>query len=235
MSGFVKFTLGDIRASVRRKLDDSTFDTATIDEAANDFQFEIFNDNRIRFMEKNESLVVTSGSYSKDLPTDFMNLITLIVLDSSTAFRNITNASRHNLGGYLDYTSFMVRYPDFAVATASKIYDWTFFGEGLRFQSPTDADYTIHVDYTRSPALMVDSTDECELPINFREMMTLGTLERIMRVNEDYNESDAEWSRLQSLRTAFIKNYGRGGGKVGPQIIRTNRGRVGQYRSDRDF
>lgn len=232
---FVKFTLGDIRTSVRRKLDDTTFDTATIDEAANDFQFELFNDNRIRFMEKNAVLAVSAGAYSKDLPSDFMNLITLTVLDSATVFRNITKSSKLGMGGYLDYDSFMSLYPNFAVATASKIYDWTFFGEGLRFQSVTNAAYNMNIDYTRSPILMVASGDNCELPINCRELMTLGTLERIMRVNEDYNESDAELNRLQGLRTAFIKNYGRGGEKVGPQLIRTNRGKVGQYRSDRDF
>lgn len=226
---FVKFTLGDIRTSVRRKLDDSTFDAATIDEAANDFQFELFNDNRIRFMEENATLAIGSGVTSKDLPADFMNMINLIVLDSATEFRNITRQ------GYLNYDDFMELHPDFSVATASKILEWTFFGEGIRFQSATDAAYTANLDYTRSPALMVDAADECELPINCRELMTLGTLERIMRVNEDYNESDAELDRLQGLRTAFIKNYGRGGEKVGPQIVKTNRGRRGGYRVDRDF
>lgn len=226
---FIKFTLGDIRTSVRRKLDDSTFDAATIDEAANDFQFELFNDNRIRFMEKNETLAIGSGVSFKDLPADFMNLINFIVLDDASTFRNITKT------GYLNYDDFMELHPNFSVATASKIYDWTFFGEGIRFQSATDAAYNANIDYTRSPALMVDAADECELPINARELMTLGTLERIMRVNEDYNESDAELDRLQGLRTAFIKNYGRGGEKVGPQIIKTNRSRRGGYRTDRDF
>lgn len=226
---FVKFTLGDIRTSVRRKLDDSTFDAATIDEAANDFQFELFNDNRIRFMEETAALSIGSGVTFKDLPADFMNLINFIVLDDASTFRNITKS------GYLNYDDFMELHPNFSVATASKIYDWTFFGEGIRFQSATDAAYTANIDYTRSPVLMTDAASECELPINARELMTLGTLERIMRVNEDYNESDAEWTRLQSLRTAFIKNYGRGGEKVGPQIVKTNRSRRGGYRVDRDF
>lgn len=226
---FVKFTLGDIRTSVRRKLDDSTFDAATIDEAANDFQFELFNDNRIRFMEESATLAIGSGVTGKDLPDDFMNLINFIVLDDASTFRNITKT------GYLNYDDFMELHANYSVAPASKILEWTFFGEGLRFQSATDSAYTANIDYTRSPALMVEASDECELPINARELMTLGTLERIMRVNEDYNESDAELDRLQSLRVAFIKNYGRGGEKVGPQIVKTNRGRRGGYRVDRDF
>lgn len=154
----------------------------------------------------------------------------MIVLDDASTYRNITQT------GYLGYDEFMLRYANFSVATAAKIRDWTFYGEGLRFQSPSDGSYNINIDYLRSPVLMVDATDECELPINARELMTLGTLERCMRVNEDYNESDAELERLSGLRTAFIKNYGRGGFKVGPQIIKTGRGHMrGGYRADRDF
>lgn len=227
---FVKFTLGDIRTAVRRKLDDTTFDTATIDEAANDFQFELFNDNRIRFMEKNASLSITTNATSVSLPSDFMNLINFIVFDDSSTPRNITKT------GYLNYDEFMERYANYLVASTSKVYDWTFFGEGIRFQAPSDGNYTSYIDYIRSPAVMSEADDECELPINARELMTLGTLERVMRVNEDFNEADFEMSRLESLRTAFVRNYGRGGERVGPQIIKTNRNRVtGGYRADRDF
>ncbi len=226
---FAKFTLGDIRASVRRKLDDLNFDTATIDEAANDFQFELFNDNRIRFMETNAVLAIGSGVTLKALPTDFMSLINLTVLDSASQFRDITKT------GFMDYDSFMANYPNFSVATAGKIYTYTFFGEGLRFSASTDAAYNANLDYLRSPTLMEDASDECELPINTRELATLGTLERVMRINEDYNEADFEWTRLQSLRTAFIKNYARGGEKVGPQVIKTGRSGKGAYSSHKDF
>lgn len=227
---FVKFTLADIRAAVKDKLDDTGFSNDSIDRAANDFQFELFNDNRIRFMEKHTVLSWGISENHVDLPDDFMNLINLIVLDDANTPRNITKT------GYLNYDDFMERYPNFDTATAQKIRDWTFFGEGIRAQSPADATYNVPIDYLRSPVLMVDATDECELPINARELMTLGTLERIMRINEDYNEADFEQSRLTSLRTAFIRNYGRGGEKVGPQVVKTNRGiRRGGYRVDRDF
>lgn len=219
---FVKFTLGDIRTAVKDKLDDTGFSDASIDRAANDFQFEIFNDNRIRFMEENAVLAIGSGVTFKDLPDDFMNMINLTVLDSATQFRDITKS------GYLNYDDFMIRFPNFSVAPTSRIFTYTFFGEGLRFSARTSAAYTANLDYVRSPVLMVAAGDYCELPINARELMTLGTLERIMRLNEDYNESDFEWNRLQSLRTAFIRNYARGGERVGPQVIKTNRGRRGR-------
>jgi hypothetical protein len=228
---FVKFTLGDIRASVRRKLDDLSFDAATIDEAANDFQFEIFNDNRIRFMEANAVLSILNGSATVDLPDDFMNMINLTVFDTASTPRDITKS------GAMSYDDFMRRFSNFATANPSKVFNYTFFGEGLRFGARSNANYNANLDYTRSPALMTDAASECELPINARELMTLGTLERVMRVNEDYNEADFEYDRLQGLRTAFIKNYARGGEKVGAQVINSGRNgrRVGGYRADRDF
>lgn len=225
---FVTFTLGDIRTAVRDKLDDDNFPAASIDRAANDFQFELFNDNRIRFMEKFAALSVGSAATSKVLPSDFMNLINLTVLDSASQFRDITK------NGYLDYATFMEGYANYTVAPASKIYTWTFYGEGVRFGAPTDAAYTVNIDYLRSPALMVNASDPCELPINCRELMTLGTLQRVMRINEDYNESTAEKNELSGLRTAFIKNYGRGGGKVGPQVARSNRNGRGRGRWNTD-
>ena len=228
---FDKFTLADIKYSVRKKLDDDGFDGDTITEAANDFQFELFNDNRIRFMEKSTVLSIASGSTSKTLPSDFMNMLNFVVYDSDTQYRNIT------ADGYVEYNDFMVQYQNFAIADASKIWNWTMFGDGIRFSAPTDATYSALLDYMRSPQIMVNDEDESELPINARELMTLGTLERVMRVNEDYNEAGEESDRLISLRTAFIRNYGRGSLKVGPRVIRTNRNRggAGGYRADRDF
>lgn len=227
---FVKFTLGDIRSALYDKLDDTGFSTDTIDRAANDFQFDLFNQHRIRFMEKHQDLSVLSNASSVDLPDDFMTLINLTILDSATVFRDITKS------GFVNYDDFMTRFGNYSAAPTSKIYNYTFYGEGLRFQSRTNGAYTAALDYLRAPVLMTDAASECELPINCRELMTLGTLERIMRINEDYNEADAELERLEPMITAFVRNYGRGSEKVGPQIMKTgmDRRRNG-YRVDRDF
>jgi hypothetical protein len=216
---FVKFTLGDIRTSVRRKLDDLTFDGDTIDEAANDFQFELFNDNRIRFMEASGTVTIALGSAtSTDMPANFMNLIRADILYGAGQNQDITDYE-------LDYKIFMQKFATYLTQPHGMPLQWTFFGDHMRFSRPSDNSYTINFDYMRSPALMVDAGDECELPINCRELMTLGTLERIMRVNEDYNESDFEFDRLKPLRTAFVRNYGRGSTSLKPMIIRSGRNR----------
>lgn len=225
---FVKFTLADIREAVRDKLDDDGFPDDSIDRAANDFQFELFNDNHIRFMEKHATLAPGSGDFDVDLPNDFLSLINLTVFDSATVYRDITKKGWH------DYDYFMEHFGNFSFATAGRIYDFTFFGEGLRFARATDALYNLGLDYLRTPALMEEAADECELPINCRELMTIGTFNRIQRLNEDYNEAGQEAQYLDKLRRSFVKNYGRGSEKVGPRIIKSNRGK-GSWNAARDF
>ena len=44
-----------------------------------------------------------------------------------------------------------------------------------------------------------------------------------MKINEDYVESKQESDALEKLRVSFVKNYGRGGAKVGGQVIRSGR------------
>lgn len=225
---FVKFTLADIREAVRDKLDDDGFPDDSIDRAANDFQFELFNDNHIRFMEEHDTLTPGSGDFTVPLPDDFLSLINLTVFDSSTVYRDITESGWH------DYKYFMKNFGNFSYAAAGKIYDFTFFGEALRFARATDALYNLSLDYLRTPVLMEEDADECELPINCRELMTIGTLNRIQRLNEDYNEAGQENGYLVQLRRSFVKNYGRGSEKVGPRVIRTNRGK-GSWNAARDF
>lgn len=227
MANFETFTLADIRTSVRRKLGDTSYDADTIDEAANDFQFEIFNDNRIRYMEESVDLSIGSGDTTVDFPEDFMNLLNFIVFDSAGAYHNITK-------NMMNYDDFMANYPDFKVVTARRIMEWTPYGEGARFSAPTDAAYTALLDYLRSPVIMENPADECEIPRNYKEMMVLGTLEKVLAIDEELDSADFSLERLAPMRTSFIRNYGRGGMKVGAQQMRQNRGR-GTYRVDRDF
>jgi hypothetical protein len=107
----------------------------------------------------------------------------------------------------------------------------------MRFAAPLNANHTFAIDYLRAPNEMVNTGDTCELFSVYRELVARGTLVRIMRtINEDYQEADAEESKLNPLITAFVRNEGRGGGKTGPAaIVRTNRGRASGYRVDRDF
>jgi hypothetical protein len=218
-----KVTLAEIRAAVRRKLDDPEYDAAIIDEAANDFQNDLFTAHRIRSMEKSAELNVLAGDTTVDMPIDFLTLLEMVVADSTTQFRSIKN-------DYIDYNEFMRTHANYASASRQRLYQWTDFGNGIRFTAPSNGDYTIYLDYLRQPKPMVRESDKSEVKKVYKEMMTLGTLRRVMKVNEDYAEGGQEQDDLDSLITTFVRNEGRGGMKIGPQIMNTRRRRIGGVR-----
>lgn len=218
-----KITLGEIRTAVRRKLDDAQYDAATIDEAANDFQNELFTSHRIRQMEKSAELSVLAGDTSLDMPSDFLTMLELIVFDSSTQYRSIKD-------DYVGYNEFMRSHANYSIATRQRISRWTDFGNGLRFIAPSNGDYSLALDYLRQPKQMTRDSDKSEIKRVYKELIVLGTLARVMEVNEDYAEGSQERDKLDGLITTFVRNEGRGQMKIGPNIMNTRRRRVGGIR-----
>jgi hypothetical protein len=219
--------LSDLRFSVRNRLDDTSFDQATVDESINWFVFEVCNDHRLRIMEATDDIFISAGDFTADMPDDFQTIINLHV--TSPQVYNILNQ-------YTEYGDFMKNYPGYQTYTASQLYTWTDYGNGMRFAAPVSADTTCNIDYLRRPVTMVADTDVCEFQDQYFEMVVIGALARCMDRNEDYAESATERGKLAPLLTSFIRNEGRGGIKLGPTVMRSNRrGPRGGYRADRDF
>jgi len=218
--------LSDIRFSVRNRLDDTSFDQSTVDEAINFVHDEVFNEHRIRFMETNDDLFVSPNDTTADMPDDMQTLINVHV--TSPIVYNILNK-------YMEYGDFMKAYPGYMTYTPSEVYLWTDFGNAMRFASPVLAATTINIDYLRRPQLLVGDDDISDIPDQYKEMVVLGALARCMERNEDYGEASSERNNYNALKTTFIRNEGRGGIKLGPTIMRTNRRGRGSYRADRDF
>jgi len=205
-------TLNDIIASVRDKLDDDEYPSASITSAANWFVNDLYHNVRTRQMETTGTLSVSTNDTSKALPTDFQLLLSARV--TSPEVYSLTNK-------YLKQDEFMERFPGYDTYDAAKIYAWTDFGGAMRFSAPASGAHTIKIDYLRKPVDMVDGTDVCEVPDAYDEMVTLGTLARIMERNEDYAEASQERANLAPLMTAFIRNEGRSQIKSGPTIIKS--------------
>jgi hypothetical protein len=228
-------TLLDYRASVRRKLDDSSYESDSIDEAINWYVSDVFNRIKTRLMEASDELFVGIGDTEVEFPDDFQELINLSVTNPSPA--------RFIMDNYMEYGDFVNTHPNYAAVTAQAVAtaDWTDFGNMMRLSAPAKIDSTLFIEYLRVPVDMASDTDECEVPDPFRRMVTIGALAEIMERNEDYEEATVERRKLTGeggrpgLEDLFAKRYARGRIKTGPTIIRTRRGRRGGYRVDRDF
>lgn len=205
----------EIVSSVRSLLDDEEFDKDKIIEAANWLQDSIFNNHRTRIMEASVTDIEAAiNDVTFPLPDDLQTIITTYV----TSPRIINLESR-----FLQYESFMPVFANFASATATPINKWTLFGNAVRFSAPLSEVTLFSLDYLRKPVAMKRDNDVCEIPDNYKEIISRGSLARLMERNEDYDEADVEYARIEPLITTFVRNEGRGQGKTGPVVMRSNR------------
>jgi hypothetical protein len=209
-------TLAEIKASVRGLLTDDQYDEDLIAEAANWFVYELFNNTRTRLMESSDTITTSINDTTADFPSDMMTWISI--------YRTVPDVAPIT-EEYLQYEEFMRRHANFATATAARQADWTMFGNAMRFAAPLSVAHTFQIDYLREPVAMEDDSDDCEVPDRYSELVSKGTLARIMEINEDYAEAAQERTNMEPLVNAFIRNEARGGGKTGPIIMNSRRRR----------
>ncbi len=224
----------DVITAVRLKLSDAAFDQAMIVDAMNFFVNELYHNTRTRRMETHDQMFPGAGDTTVDFPDDIDIRIGLTVTSPTTHV--------YDLGAlYMEYGDFMKMYPMWQTAPAYPITAWTDFGNQMRFSCPLNVATTIDIDYCRTPVpakLVADGTtptDTIELDELYKELATLGTLARCMESNEDYAEASSERNNLAGLVTAWIRNEGRGGGRSGPIIMRSNRYRSNKYSRNRTY
>ncbi len=224
----------DVITAVRLKLSDTAFDQAMIIDAMNFFINELYHNTRTRRMETNDQIFVSANDTTADFPDDIDIRLGLTVTSPTTNVYDIEKL-------YMEYGDFMKMYPKWQTDSAYPITAWTDFGNAMRFSNPLNVDTTIDIDYLRTPVpanLVADGTtptDTIELDSLYKELATLGTLARCMESNEDYAEASSERNNLASLVTAWIRNEGRGGGRSGPIIMRSNRYRSNKYSRNRTY
>lgn len=209
-------TLADIKRSVRGLLTDDQYDEDLITEAANWFVYELFNNTRTRLMEASDTITTSINDTTADFPSDMMTWISI--------YRTVPDVAPIT-DEYLQYAQFMERYANFATATARRQGQWTMFGNAMRFSAPLSVAHTFQIDYLREPVPMEDDGDDCEVPDRYGELVSKGTLARIMEINEDYAEAAQERTNMEPLVNTFIRNEARGGGKTGPIIMNSRRRR----------
>jgi hypothetical protein len=224
-----EITLAQYRKNVRGLVGDASYDLTLVDQAINWFINEVHFNHRIRYMETNDQLYVSAGDTEVDWPDDFQTRLYLTLISPQVIPLK---------SGYVEYDDFMSNYANYLVSNRAQIGTWTDFGNGMRFAAPSLTDATLNLDYLRRPTPMIEDTDTTDMPDQYEELISKGALARLMEINEDYAEAVSERNNLDPQLTAFVRNEGRGGAKVGPTTMRTNRGRLGArgpFRADRDF
>ncbi len=208
--------LSEIVTSVRGRLDDQAFSSVTITEAANWLQNDIFSDTRTRIMEASTTINASAGAVVADFPDDFNTIISVYQTSPKTF---------DLMPMFINHADFVQMFPNYATRASSVIQYWTDFNNQLRFSAPLSTNVVLTMDYIRQPVPMVRDSDVCEIPDQYKEIITRGTLLRVMEQNEDYGEAASERQIVNALITSFKTSEGRGQVKTGPVIMKSNRRR----------
>lgn len=198
------YTLSQIRAKVRTRLDDVSFDGNVIDEAINNYISDITNSHNFVFMEATATPpVLTIGSNTLSLPSDYLQMKGFRLVSPLNYFSDFTDK-------YLPYNDFYRAYPVPSSNTPTSPNAWTEYAQQVVFNVPADIAYTFAIDYVKSPALLVLDADVCVIPNEFIECVVDGATYRIQKRDDDYDTAGAEKSFLTPKEIQLIKRYGSG-------------------------
>lgn len=208
--------LSEIWSSVRGLLQDQQFSTDKITEAANWWQDEIFANNLYRKMETTAPITALQGVSTADFPDDMQRSLSVWVTSGPTQPYDMNRF-------YMNHDLFIQRFPKYLTYPQQYATFWTDFGNQMRFSAPLKVDHVFTHDYIRRPVDMVASTDVCEIPDQYRQVISKGTLARIMEQNEDYGEAQVERQVIAPLVTTMIAREGRGQIRSGPVVMKSGR------------
>lgn len=174
-------TRADIRTRVLTdKLDDESYDTATVNRFINDAQRAIYNRVELPFQEKVFVGLLPADEYVIQFPEDYQVAQSLVIRTPDGQNVDITDQ-------YVPFRDFNQRFPAPQLNESRTPSTWTAYGGNMYFSNPFDNDYTLSMFYTRTAPYLANDADEIGLPDEFEEVLVLGTYYRVLQRNEDYD------------------------------------------------
>ena len=198
----MEYNLKGIRDQViLDKLDDESFDPATVDRFINTVQRRIFNTFELPFMEAVFSGVLPAEQRIFVFPPDVQSVKGVVITAPTGEQTNITEKQ-------LRYKDFLTKYPTPANNTPGPINEWMSFAGKIYTSAPTDVAYQMDTFYTKKPKLLVADTDTPEIPEEFQELLVLGAYELVLKRNEDYDLAAVIRDEYREQLDLLVDRYG---------------------------
>lgn len=208
-------TLNAMQEAVLNRLDDSSFQTEFLNNALNWAQWDITNGRNFTFLETSLVQTLTQGSRTVNYPTDLQSLISIRAYSSTIPSYDIT-------AHYLDYADFQRQVLLYPQTPATNPIIWTTFANQVLFFSPASTDFTITIDYIRTSPLVDGVTvTTFDIPAQYQELLMIGTYMRIVKMEDNYDVSDAELKDYNRLLLDLIHTYSRNRGPRRKHVMRS--------------
>ena len=179
------YQLSTLVSRVQTKLDDSSFDTATIIQFINDAQNELFNNSKLRFTETSTTYTLAQGvaeiTNGSGLPTNFHMPIDLRI------------SSPYNMAGkltYLPHDVFFELYPDETDDPNGIPSEWTEYGGSIYVSpKPNSGSIIVTLRYVKKPTELSADADVPTLPSEWSELLVLMAYCRCLDFNDEEDKA----------------------------------------------
>ncbi len=176
------YTANDIISQVQVRLKDSSVSTSTLLRLLNDANREVCNRYGLDFMFTDTTFNTVASTQEYTLATiasDLQQLVNLRVTSPDNDERWLQPMTAEEFDRFIqDPTSEEEGVP-------TKYYLWN---NKVNLYPIPDGVYVIAVRYLKVPTTL-ESGDQPDIPEEFQEILTLGTLYRAMQINDNYDQS----------------------------------------------
>ena len=214
----MSYLVSDLITRVQRKLDDTSFDTATLIDFANDTDREVFNRYRIN-TEEQETDTITTTAGSRDL-TSLPGAVGAVV-GQYISLRIILPVNYSKVIPYVEYEDADVYYPNYNLLGEGPPIAWFIFDGTPTLLNRADKTYTLSAKYTLLPTKLTATTDTPNLPEEFSEIYVLGMLARAYEYNDEFDLAAPIRQQYMKLCMDYVDSTRRTAGT--PHIMRRPR------------
>lgn len=176
------YTANDIIGRVQTRLKDSSISTSVLLQLLNDTNREVCNRYMLDFMQSSTTFntVASTASYAlSTIAADLQQLTSLRITSPDNNERWLQPMTAE------DFDRFIADPTSESEGAPSKYYLWN--DTVYLYPVPDDA-YTIAVRYIKTPTT-VESGDQPDIPEEYQEILTLGTLYRAMQINDNFDQA----------------------------------------------
>lgn len=212
----MSYLVQDLVTRTQQKLDDPSFDTATLINFANDIEREVFNRYRINTEEQQiDTITTTAGSRAL---TGIPGVAGGNAVAQYISLRIILPINYSKVIPYMEYEDVDVVYPNYLLLGQGPPIGWFIFDGTPQLVNLADKTYTLSAKYTIQPTKLVSVNDTPNLPEEFSEITVLGMFARALEFNDEYNEAVSIRGQYNRLATDYVDATRRQDGT--PHIMR---------------